>query len=74
MRQHNVTVWRDGDGDWRWTRRASNGKRVAVSGEGYRRRAHAIRMAFEVNELIERVRCESADGSVAMVSRPDGST
>jgi hypothetical protein len=31
--------------DWRWRIVAANGHIVAVSGEGYRNRAHAVRMA-----------------------------
>lgn len=72
MRYDKVTVWKDAAGEWRWTRRARNGKVVAVSGEGYKRRSHAVLMAFSVNEQVQQVRCETADGVEVTVSRPDG--
>lgn len=74
MRADKVIVWEDAAGEWRWTRRARNGKIVAVSGEGYKKRSYAVLMAFSVNEQVQQVRCESADGAEVMVSRPDGST
>lgn len=30
-----LTVWRDRSGEYRWTRKAANGRSIAVSGEGY---------------------------------------
>ena len=41
----HVGVYRDTQKQWRWRRIAANGRTVASSGEGYRRRRHAIKMA-----------------------------
>lgn len=40
-----VTVYQDQAGEWRWTRKAGNGEKVADSGEGYVDRSHAVEMA-----------------------------
>lgn len=42
MRGH---VYEDDRGEWRWTLFAANGRKVACSGEGYRRRGHCAAMA-----------------------------
>lgn len=35
-RDHDtLTVWKDRSGEYRWSRKARNGKRIATSGEGY---------------------------------------
>lgn len=39
-----MVVWRAVDG-WRWTLTARNGRKVADSGEAYRRRTDCLRMA-----------------------------
>jgi uncharacterized protein YegP (UPF0339 family) len=39
-----VTIFKDDAGDWRWRRQAENGRIIAISGEGYENRSHAIRM------------------------------
>ncbi len=31
-----LTVWRDQAGEYRWTRKSANGRKLATSGEGYR--------------------------------------
>lgn len=50
VRRDKVTVWVDNAGKWRWTRRSGwNGQVTAVSGQGYTRRDHAVRMAKRVN-------------------------
>lgn len=49
MTRDTVTVYRDKTGDWRWRRVAANGRVVATSGEGYRNRAHAEKMARKIN-------------------------
>lgn len=41
-----VVVYKDGSGEWRWTAVAANGKKVAASGEGYRNRLYAYKMAL----------------------------
>ena len=40
-----IRIYKDKDGDWRWTLYAPNNRKVAVSGEGYENKAHAERMA-----------------------------
>ena len=40
-----IDIYKDKLGDWRWTLYAPNSEKVAVSGEGYERKAHANRMA-----------------------------
>jgi uncharacterized protein YegP (UPF0339 family) len=39
------SYWMDKDskGEWRWSYEASNGKTIAVSSEGYKRRADCMR-------------------------------
>ena len=39
MRTAKLEIYRDAKREWRWRLRASNGRIVADSGEGYRRRA-----------------------------------
>ena len=49
MRRAKLEIYRDAKREWRWRLRASNGRIVADSGEGYRRRA-------AVYEAVKRVR------------------
>ncbi len=49
MRTAKLQIYRDARREWRWRLRASNGRIVADSGEGYRRRA-------AVHEAVKRVR------------------
>ena len=49
MRRAKLEIYRDGRGEWRWRLRASNGRILADSSEGYRRRA-------SVRKAVERVR------------------
>jgi len=49
MRCAKLEIYRDGRREWRWRLRASNGRIVADSGEGYCRRA-------SVRKAVERVR------------------
>lgn len=44
-----VHIYRDTAGEWRWRRTTPNGRIVSTSGEGYRNRAHAKRMARKLN-------------------------
>ena len=46
MRRAKLEIYRDARGEWRWRLRASNGRILADSGEGYRRRA-SVRKAVE---------------------------
>ena len=43
-----VVVYQDEAGEYRWTAKASNGKKVADSGEGYVNRSWAKRMAKQL--------------------------
>ena len=61
MKPDRLVVFRGADGDWRRQRRnAANGRIVAVSGEGYRRRSHTVGMAFALHEWATEVHI--ADG------------
>jgi uncharacterized protein YegP (UPF0339 family) len=40
-----LKVYRDRRGEWRWTLFARNGKKLANSGEGYKRRAYCSGIA-----------------------------
>jgi uncharacterized protein YegP (UPF0339 family) len=48
MTVETVRVYQDEAGEWRWTAKAANGQTVADSGEGYKHRGHAERMAAEM--------------------------
>lgn len=49
-------LYRDNSGEWRWTYEAVNGETIAVSSEGYKRRADAQRgidiMKSSTNSLV----------------------
>ena len=47
-------VYKDDKGEWRWTIYARNGKILADSNEGYRNKAHCIRIckSFGVSDVI----------------------
>ena len=63
MRQAKLEIYRDGRREWRWRLRASNGRIVADSGEGYRRRA-------SVRKAVDRVRSIlSGDVPIVEVAR-----
>lgn len=47
-RQYRIEVFQAKDGEWRWRMRARNGKIVADSGEGYRRKQGAVRAALQL--------------------------
>lgn len=44
-----VIVYRDDGGEWRWKALAGNRKTVADSGEGYRNRTYAARVAKDLH-------------------------
>ena len=50
-----VQVFKDAAGEWRWRMRARNSHIIATSGEGYRNRSHALRMAERVTGLVPEV-------------------
>ena len=43
-----VVVYKDDAGEWRWTAFAANNKKVATSGEGYRNRKYAAKVAKDL--------------------------
>jgi hypothetical protein len=43
MRRAKLEIYRDTKREWRWRLRAANGRIVADSGEGYRRKASMLR-------------------------------
>jgi uncharacterized protein YegP (UPF0339 family) len=52
MRRPKLEIYRDGRREWRWRLRAANGRIVADSGEGYRRRASVYRAIECVRALL----------------------
>jgi uncharacterized protein YegP (UPF0339 family) len=42
-------VYKDSAGEWRWTLRARNGRKVADGAEGYRRQSSIIAMLVKIN-------------------------
>jgi uncharacterized protein YegP (UPF0339 family) len=46
---HTITVYKARDG-WRWKWRSGNGRILAVSSEGYTRRAGAVNAVFSMEE------------------------
>jgi uncharacterized protein YegP (UPF0339 family) len=47
-----VEVYRDKKREWRWRVRAANGRVLADSGEGYKRRSDAVRGVRRTREII----------------------
>ena len=54
-----VEVFRDTASDWRWRIKASNGKIVATSGEGYKRKNSCVTMAQKLCAEFELVEVEA---------------
>lgn len=48
-----VIVYKDDAGEWRWKAQAANRKTVADSGEGYRNRTYAWRVAHDLYPAAE---------------------
>jgi uncharacterized protein YegP (UPF0339 family) len=57
QRPAKMQIYRDARGEWRWRLRASNGRIIACSGEGYRGQRSAGRAA-------QRVRAYFVDGGL----------
>ena len=55
-RVDTVIVAEDGDGLWYWSRRSSNGHRIARSEEGYSRKDAGLRAARRTNPPKPRIR------------------
>jgi len=52
MRTSKLEIYRDARREWRWRLKASNGRIMADSGEGYRRRASARHAAARVRTIL----------------------
>jgi len=52
MRHAKLQIYRDGRREWRWRLRASNGRIVADSSEGYRRRASVYEAVGRVKPIL----------------------
>lgn len=48
-----VYVFEDIAGEWRWTRKSSNGRIVADSSEGYKNQSDCLDMALRINKAAE---------------------
>lgn len=45
-----IKVFKDAQGEWRWSLISTNGRIVADSAEGYKRRASCVQMAKKIAE------------------------
>ena len=52
MRTAKLEIYRDANREWRWRLKASNGRIVADSGEGYRRRASVYEAVGRVKSIL----------------------
>jgi len=43
-------VFKDGRGQWRWHLRSKNSRLIACSGEGYKNKAHCLRMVRKLQK------------------------
>jgi uncharacterized protein len=48
---YTIELYQDAVGQWRWRMQAANGRIVADSGEGYRRRDAALKAAQRVIDM-----------------------
>lgn len=46
MKPHRITLYQDEAGRWRWRRQAGNGRIVAASEQGFKRRKYAEKDAI----------------------------
>jgi len=52
MRTAKLEIYRDAKREWRWRLRAANGRIVADSGEGYRRRTAAYEAVHRLKSIL----------------------
>ncbi len=52
MKQAKLEIYRDARREWRWRLKASNGRIMADSGEGYRRRASVYEAIGRVKSIL----------------------
>jgi len=60
-KSHQIRVYRDMAGEWRWSLRGGNGEGLGDSGEGYVRQSYAIEMATTLFPEAELVVIEDED-------------
>lgn len=48
---YQFVIYKDAKGEWRWKLRASNGRTVADSGEGYKNRTHCEKMCQQLSQI-----------------------
>lgn len=56
-----VRVFQDDAGEWRWQWKAGNGEIIAVSGEGYENKQHALGMAGRVSSGLATVEVDDGE-------------
>lgn len=49
--RYTFRVYKDARNEWRWTLRSSNGRKVADSAEGYKRRSACIARAHSIGNF-----------------------
>ena len=59
MKNPKITVYKDTAGEWRWRATAGNGKNVANSGEGYKRRGDCLRGLLAAAKILDEVNVET---------------
>ena len=59
-----VVVYKDGMDQWRWHRKAPNGKIVADGGEGYHNRVDCVEQATSVNALPYILEMDGSEGTI----------
>ncbi len=52
-RRYRFVVYQDRKKEWRWRLVASNGKIVADSAEGYKKKAHAVKMINRIRLALD---------------------
>lgn len=70
-RKHTLTLYRDRAGEWRWNRRASNGRIVSDSGEGYVDRRDAIHGMHIANPDFAELRLVDDADNLALTDTDD---
>lgn len=53
MVKSKLTIYKDKNNDWRWTITAKNGKIIAASTEGYKRKRSVIANLKSIGESLE---------------------
>ena len=67
-----IEIYQDRAGEWRWTFYASNGRKIADSGEGYASEYNAVRAARRLKELGPSAPIKRRDGTVLNESARSG--